>query len=278
MKNSAFITIAAMTTALAATSCGGPKGPTIEERKAAKLEQYKEQLVTEQNTARVTDSLLQALIPEINALSADGFIYESPEYTDLGTFIPKGMETEKNVQKTYLHVTITEYGQTQLVSTYCAKPKGEVWDSKMTSFINHTHLKVTASDGTYCVTDVIPLGSDANYQTTIDDTRYEHVTYMCGTVQGANDGEAIKGSTDGGVLAFIADHRDDKKLYGTLMGGSREVKVTISAQEREGLAKASRLGELLRNKVLLEQQNKTAAGKALYLQERIASKETTKQE
>lgn len=263
-----------MVSATAMMSCGGQKGPTVEERKAAKLEQYKEQLAAEQNTARVTDSLLQAIIPEINALSAEGFVYENPEYTDLGTFIPKGMEAEKNVQRTYIHVSVTEYGQTQLVSTYCAKPKGEVWDSKMTSYINHTQLKITASDGTSCVTEVIPMGSDANYQTAIDDTRYEHVTYMCGTVQGANEGEAVKGSTDGGVLAFIADHKDDTKLYGTLMGGKREVKVTISAKEREGLANACKLGELLRQKLLLEQQNKTAAGKALYLQERIASKET----
>lgn len=274
MKNNTFIALAAMMSAIALGSCVGQKGPTVEERKAAKLEQYKEQLATEQNTARVTDSLLQAIIPEINALSSEGFEYESPEYTDLGVFIPKGMESEKNVQKTYVHVSVTEYGQTQLVSTYCAKPKGEVWESKMTSFIDHTHLKVTAGDGTSCVTEVIPVGSDANYQTTIDDTRYEHVTYMCGTVQGANEGEAVKGSTDGGVLAFIADHKDDTKLYCTLMGGKREVKVTLTAKEREGLAKACKLGELLRQKVLLEQQNKTAAGKALYLQERIASKET----
>lgn len=271
---SKYVSLYALLGVVVFASCGGEKGPTVEERKAARLEQYKEQLAQEQNTARVTDSLLQAIIPEINALSSESFTYEGAEYTDLGAFIPKGMEADKYVQRTYIHVTVTDYGQTQLVSTYCAKPVGEVWESRMTSFIDHTHLKVTAGDGTYCVTEVIPLGSEANYQTTIDDTRYEHVTYMCGTVQGANEGEAIKGSTDGGVLAFIADHKDDAKLYATLMGGKREVKVTLTAKEREGLANACKLGELLRQKVLLEQQNKTAAGKALYLQERIASKET----
>lgn len=239
-------------------SCSsGEKGPTVEERREAMNQKYIDQLATEEKTLHVTDSLIQAMIPRINEVTAEAFDYIKTEYDDLGRFVPKGMSTEDNVQRTYIHCAVDEYGQTQLISTYCG------------SKLEHTQLRITASDGTSATTEAIPYNDGSNYRYDIDGTHYESVTYTVGRKTGSDQ---VNADTDGGVFSFIAMHADDSKLYGTLLGGKKEVRVSISAKERAGLVACYELGVLLRDKLRLEQENKTAAGKIQYLQGVIAKK------
>lgn len=240
-------------------SCGnsGDKGPTVEERREAMNQKYVNQLDTEQNTLHVTDSLIQAIIPRINEVTSTSFDYVKSEYDDLGRFVPKGMSTDENVQRTYIHSAVDEYGQTQLISTYCG------------SRLEHTQLRITAGDGTSATTDVISYNDGSNYRYDIDGVHYESVTYVVGRKTGSDQ---VNKDTDGGVFSFIAMHADDAKLYGTLLGGKKEVRVNISTTERAALAASFELGVLMRDKLRLEQENKTAAGKIQYLQEVIAKK------
>ena len=95
------------------TSCSsGEKGPTTEERKAAQNQKYVDQLAVEQKTLHVTDSLIQTIIPRINEVTSKSFDYEKSKYDDLGHFVPKGMSTDENVQRTYIRCAVDEYGQT----------------------------------------------------------------------------------------------------------------------------------------------------------------------
>lgn len=239
-------------------SCSsGEKGPTAAERREEMNKKYIDQLATEQNTLRVTDSLIQAIIPRINEVTATSFDYVKSEYDDLGRFVPKGMSTDNNVQRTYIHCAVDEYGQAQLISTYCG------------SKLEHTQLRITTADGTSSTTEAIPYNDGSNYRYDIDGTHYESVTYVLGRKTGSDE---VNKDTDGGTFSFIAMHADDTKLFGTLLGGKKEVRVNISAKEREGLASCYELGVLLRDKLRLEQENKTAAGKIQYLQEVIAKK------
>ena len=236
---------------------GGEKGPTYEERRAAQNQKYVDQLVVEEQTLHVTDSLIQAIIPRINEVTSGNFDYIKSEYDDLGRFVPKGMSTEDNVQRTYIHCAVDEYGQTQLISTYCG-PK-----------LEHRQLRITASDGTSATTESIPYNDGSNYRYTIDGSNYESVTYILGRKTGS---EQVNADTDGGVFSFIAMHADDKKLSGTLLGGNKEVKIAISDKERAGLVACYELGVLLRDKLRLEQENKTSSGKIEYLKQIIAQK------
>lgn len=239
-------------------SCtSGEKGPTAAERREAMNQKYIDQLATEQNTLRVTDSLIQAIIPRINEVTAVSFDYIKSEYDDLGRFVPKGMSTDENVQRTYIHCSVDEYGQTQLISTYCG------------SKLEHTQLRITAGDGTSSTTDAIPYNDGSNYRYDIDGTHYESVTYVVGRKTGSDE---VNKDTDGGTFSFIAVHADDAKLYGTLLGGKKEVRVNISEKERKSLVACYELGVLLRDKLRLEQENKTSAGKIQYLQEVISKK------
>jgi len=233
------------------------KGPTVEERRETLNQKYVDQLAIEQNTLHVTDSLIQAIIPRINEVTSQSFDYLKTEYDDLGRFIPKGMSTDDNVQRTYIHCAVDEYGQAQLISTYCG------------SKLEHNQLRIVSGDGTSATTSIIPYNDGSNYRYNIDGTQYESVTYILGRKTGSDQ---VNADTDGGVFSFIAMHADDKKLYGILLGGKKEVRVTISNKERAGLAASFELGVLLRDKLRLEQENKTAAGKIQYLQEVIAKK------
>ncbi len=256
-RNKHLLSLLLLLPLLASCSNSGDKGPTAAERREAMNQKYVDQLATEQKTLHVTDSLIQAIIPRINEVTAVSFDFEKSEYDDLGRFVPKGMSTDDNVQRTYIHCAVDEYGQTQLISTYCG------------SKLEHTQLRITAGDGTTVTTEAIPYNDGSNYRYTIDGTNYESVTYIAGRKTGSDQ---VNADTDGGAFSFIADHADDAKLYGTLLGGKKEVRVSISSKERQGLAACYELGVLLRDKLRLEQENKTAAGKIQYLQEVIAKK------
>lgn len=216
-------------------------------RKAGQLLMYKVNLAIEENTLVETDTLLNRIIPKINETTEKYFVFEKSEYDELGRFIFKGTEVENNVQRSYIHAAVNEYGVTQLISTYSGG-----------SDINHTALRIKASDGSEIVTNTIPYNDGSNYKYVIDGTHYESVTYQ--------------GELDNGALAFIANHADDKGLKAVLIGEKKEVPVTISKAERDALAASYELGKILSEQLLYTQQNKVAAGKIAYLKEKIATK------
>lgn len=239
------LTIMCMTM-FGATSCRKHEGPTIAERKAERLQEYKDQLESERRTAFATDSLLQALLPRINEKASALFDYEKTEYDDLGHFTPKGMDPGQNVERTYLHSSVDEYGRTQLIATR--------YGSKGFAM---THIRLKGGDGTQVETTPVPVGADNNYQYDIDGTHYQTVTFV-----------------QSDALAYIASHADDAKLtYVMLTADGREQRGQLSAKERQALAATFELGAMLAESVRLQQENKTAAGKVLYLQEVVERKE-----
>jgi len=250
------------------TACTSNQGPTVAERKAAQLQQYRDQLANEQQTLHVTDSLLAAIIPQINTATSKGFEYEKTEYDDLGRFRPVGTDPGQNVQRTYLRSAVDDYGRTQLIATYCGSK----------SFVVH-QLLFTASDGTRLTTSVVDPNDGSNYSYDIDGTHYQSVTFaFAGKItEGMTDNAAAQqnADTDNGALAYLAQHASDDHLvchYLSTQGNQQ--KVAISAKDRANFAATYELGLLLRESVRLQQENKTASLKIQYLQERIASKDT----
>ena len=56
--------------ALVLVSCSGSNGPSVKQRRAEQLEKFRSQLQTERQTLKATDSLMMALIPQINTAKA----------------------------------------------------------------------------------------------------------------------------------------------------------------------------------------------------------------
>lgn len=221
----------------------------IDARKSAQLLMYRINLAIEENTLAETEKLIEEIMPKINDTTEKYFIFEKSEYDELGRFIFKGTEVEKNVQRSYIHAAVDEYGVTQLISTFSGQ-----------SNINHTALRIIASDGSSITTSSIPYNDGSNYRYKIDGTKYESVTY--------------KGEKDNGALAFIASHSEDEGLKAVLIGEQKEVNVAISKNEREALAASYELGRIFAEQLRYTQQNKVAAGKIQYLKEKIQSKTT----
>lgn len=216
-------------------------------RKAGQLLMYKINLAIEEKTLVETDTLLNRIIPKINETTEKFFVFEKSEYDELGRYIFRGTEVENNVQRSYIHAAVNEYGVTQLISTYSGG-----------SDINHTAVRFKSSDGSEVLTNTIPYNDGSNYKYVIDGTHYESVTYQ--------------GEKDNGALAFIANHVGDNGLKAILIGEKKEINVNISKSEREALAASYELGKILSEQLLYTQQNKVAAGKISYLKEKIASK------
>lgn len=216
-------------------------------RKAGQLLMYKINLAIEEKTLVETDTLLNRIIPKINETTEKFFVFEKSEYDELGRYIFKGTEVENNVQRSYIHAAVNEYGVTQLISTYSGG-----------SDINHTAVRFKSSDGSEVLTNTIPYNDGSNYKYVIEGTHYESVTYQ--------------GEKDNGALAFIANHVGDNGLKAILIGEKKEINVNISKSEREALAASYELGKILSEQLLYTQQNKVAAGKISYLKEKIASK------
>lgn len=249
MKNLIYLFAIVLTLPLL-FACKKKEGPTIEERKEAQLQGYKDQLANEKRTAYVTDSLLQVLLPQINEKSSALFDFEKTEYDDLGHFTPKGMDPGVNVERTYLHSSVDEYGKTQLIATRCG--------GKSFAF---TKICVKSSDGTMVETNEVPLNADNNYQYDIDDKHYQSVTFV-----------------NSDVLAFIAAHAEDKGLSYIMIDSNNKEQSggRIAPKERQGMAATYELGVMLAESIRLQQENKTAAGKVLFLQEVIERKESQK--
>lgn len=253
------------------TACSQqPQPPTVAERKADQLNTYREQLATEQRTLHVTDSLIAALIPQINTATSKGFEYEKTEYDDLGRFRPKGSDPGQNVQRTYLRCAVDDYGRTQLIANYCGDA----------SFVVH-QLHFTATDGSTFNTATIEPNDGSNYSYDIDGTHYQAVTFVfAGKVtEGMTQNAAAQQSanTDNGALAYLASHADDRNLschYISTRG--KQIKVALSAKDRASFAATYELGLLLRESVRLQQENKTASLKIQYLEERLAAKDSIK--
>jgi len=253
--------------ALLFVSCSGSKGSSVEERRAEQLEKYRTQLKTERQTLKATDSIMAALVPEINTAKGKGFEYEKTKYDDLGRFRPVGMDPSKNLYKTYLRCAVDDYGRTQLIATY--------YGSK--SFVVH-QLRLVAGDGTQITTKAIEPNDGTNYSYDINGAHYQAVTftYAGKVTEGMTQDSLVlaNADTDNGALGFIAQHIDDNKLAAYFIStGGKEMKVSIPTNARKGMAATYELGVLLRENTRLQQENKTAGLKIQYLEQMILRKE-----
>ena len=252
---------------IAMASCSGSKGPSVKELRAMQLEQYRTQLQTERRTLKVTDSLMIAIIPEINTAKEKGFEYEKTQYDDLGRFRPIGMDPSKNLYKTYMRCAVDDYGRTQLIATYCG-PK---------SFVVH-QLRIEAGDGTQVTTKAIEPNDGTNYSYDISGTHYQAVTFLHSDKisEGMSNDSIVlaNANTDNDALGFIAQHVNDDKMKFFLIGiDGKEKPVAVLPATRKAMAATYELGVLLRENTRLQQENKTAGLKIQYLEQMILRKE-----
>lgn len=247
-------------------SCTHEGRQKLEAAKAAQIEKYKSELAENQHLVAESDSMLTLLVPEINDAVVD-FVFEKTEYDEMCRWYWPGTEPVNNIARSYLRMVCDEQGVLQLISTYAGSKD-----------LNYLQLSVSAADGTFCKTDSMPMSSDNNYHYQTSGTRYEVITFLSGTgvksldeAKSRNNG-SVKYDTDGGVAAFIVAHAS-QSLKATLLGGNKEFSFALPVADVERMVATAKLATLLQQRFRMQQQNKAAAVKVQYLQERIASHE-----
>lgn len=223
----------------------------IEVRREAQQLSYRIQLDVEQRTLHETEVQLVAFNTQIDSVLNAQFEYVKSEYDTEARFVPKGTDAGDVIGRSYIHAAVTERGVTQLMSTYAGP-----------AALGHTGLRLETADGASVATQDIPYNDGSNYQYKILETHYETVTY--------------EGEKDGGALAFVALHADDRRLKATLTGGKRDLPVAISDQERTALAASYELGIMLRERLRLQHEHRTAELKVQWLEEKLNGKNLKK--
>lgn len=189
-------------------------------------------LAVNESIWRTTDSLIAEASAKIDSVASVWFVYEKTEYDELGRFVSKSAAGASGSLRTYIHADVNEYGSTQLMSSYCGA--GE---------LNHTALRLTLASGESVTTAEIPYNDGANYRYKVNATCCEVVTYV--------------DDKDGGALAFAALHNGEP-VKATLLGGKKDYPVTVTAQDLQALTATFELSVLLKDRLRLTQERKTA--------------------
>ena len=209
----------------------------IDLRKAGHVFSYDVQLALEQDSLATADTMLIAVTKMINEMVEKcGFVYEKGEYDELGRYFIKGTDTQSNLERSYIHATVNEYGVVYLISEY-----------RGGSYINHTSLRLTGSDKTVVTTASVPLENEgANYHFKNQGLCHETVTYV-------NDP----------ALGFIDMQVSDKKLKAELLykDEQKAFSVTLNEKDRQSISQTYQLGQMLAAQLKFSQQSKIAAEK-----------------
>lgn len=217
----------------------------IEWRKAGHTFSYEVQLAQQKDSLETADTMLIAVNKLINEMvEKNNFIYEKGEFDELGRFYIKGTDTQSNLERSYIHATVNDYGVVHLISEY-----------RGGAYINHTRLRLTGSDKTEVLTASIPLENDgANFHFKNQGLCHETVTYV-------NDP----------ALGFIDMQVSDKKLKAELLykDEQKAFSVAMNDNDRVCIAQTYQLGQMLAAQLKFSQQSKVAAGKIQFLQTKI---------
>lgn len=203
------------------------------------------ELKENERTLVYTDSLLK--VREVEAAELEkAFVFEKdPQYEELGNYIFKGMNVERNIERCYIRTGVNEYGEMYIASVYYGKGN-----------INHTGIKVEIKDGSNAETVSIPYDGGTNYRFSDNGSQSEIVTYKKGN--------------DNGVISFI-DHYKDDRIKVSYTGGKPYV-IYLDDFSKKAISKTYELATVLTDITRLKQENKVATGKIEFLQKRINEK------
>lgn len=221
----------------------------IDWRKKGHVLSYSVQLAQQEDSLTTADTMLVVVTRMINEMIEAGkFQFEKGEYDELGRYYVKGTDVQSNLERSYIHATTNEYGQTQLISEY-----------RGPSYINHTQVRFSNPEGAVVESREIPLSNDgANYHFENQGLKHETVTY-----------------TNDPALAFVDMNVSNPKLRAHLLyNGGKTYSVQLSEADRRAVSMTYQLGQMLAAQLLYTQQSKTAALKIQYLKGKMSQHQT----
>jgi hypothetical protein len=193
----------------------------------------------EQNrTLAFCDSMLEVRQNELPAAKSNFAFEKNMEYETIGHYVYKTQSQDNNIGRTFLQTKVDERGNLVLTSYYCG-----------TRALNHNRVHVTAPDGTYAETLVVPRDGALNYVWNDGDTRYETVRF--------------NRKAENGVINFVLLH-EQQTVTVTLAGGSPK-SYTLSNGDKQAMQSASNLSAILSDITKLLDEMHLAQAKLDYI-------------
>lgn len=193
----------------------------------------------EQNrTLAFCDSMLEVRQSELPAAKSDFTFEKNVEYETIGHYVYKSQAQENNLGRTFLQTKVDEKGNLVLTSYYCG-----------TRALNHNRVHVSAPDGTYAETLVVPKDGALNYVWNDGETRYETVRF--------------NRKAENGVINFVLLH-ERQAVTVTLNGGSPKAYM-LSMSDKLAMHAASNLSAILSDITKLLDEMRLAQAKLDYI-------------
>ena len=210
-------------------------------RRASLALQREVELAEQQKLVGEIDAEIAERQADIEAIKDQFVLEKDAEYQRIGNYMAPSQTVERNISRSFLRFQVSEEGKLSMTSIYYGNGN-----------IHHTAVKVTAPDGSSAET---PNSKDS-YETTDLGMHIEKADY--------NQGE------DGGVIAFIASHKD-QNLKVQFMG-DKSYNTSMTVADRQAAASISELASLLNRITELNKAKEEAQLKIRYIEKRIADK------
>ncbi|HET9569957.1 MAG TPA: hypothetical protein VFP20_00905 [Bacteroidales bacterium] len=193
----------------------------------------------EQNrTLAFCDSMLEIRQNELPAAKSNFIFDKNMEYETVGHYVYKSQMQDNNLGRTFLQTKVDEKGNLVLTSYYCGSRA-----------LNHNRIHVSAPDGTYAETEVVPKDGALNYSFNDGGTRYEIVRF--------------NRKTENGVINFVLLHQH-QPVKVNLEGGSPKT-YQLSKGDKQAMQAASNLSAILSDITKLLDEMRLAQAKLDYI-------------
>ena len=179
----------------------------------------KAELAINEQTLLYADSMLRVLQTETNNLLNDFELAKDEEYQTAGELRYKHDPNRATQTKSCLRVYVTEDGELILMSIH----------SGSTS-IKHESFKLSLSDGTYIMSDVIPYDEANNYRYSTNGMYVETITY--------------KEPKTTSIAQFVVDSKGAPITI--TYDGKKPYKYTMEKSTRKAIIECYRLSELIK--------------------------------
>lgn len=193
----------------------------------------------EQNrTLAFCDSMLEVRQNELPAAKSKFTFEKNMEYETIGHYVYKSQVQDNNLGRTFLQTKVDEKGNLVLTSYYSGSRA-----------INHNRVHVSAADGTYAETQLVPRDGALNYSFNDGGTWYEMVRF--------------NKKTENGVITFILMHQE-LPVTVSLLGGSPKT-YTMGKVDKQALEAATNLSVILSDITKLLDEMHLAQAKLDYI-------------
>jgi hypothetical protein len=192
----------------------------------------------QKRTLAFCDSMLKVRQTQLPEAQKPFAFEKNEEYESIGHYVYKSQVQDDNLGRTFLQTKVDEKGHLVLTSYYSGSRT-----------LHHTGLRVSAPDGSFVESLVVPQDGALNYSFNDDGVRYEIVRF--------NE------KAENGIIDFVLLH-EKEPINISLTGGAAKA-YHLSANDKKAMQASSELSVILSDITRLLDEIRLAQAKMEYI-------------